>query len=944
MGFFLTLFLFIGALILSEVLKPKPNQENARPASLGDFKFPTATEERVVPIVWGTVKLEGPNVVWYGDLRQTAIEKKVKTGLFSSKDVTVGFRYYIGIQFALCRGPVDHISRIWIGEEEVWSGLVTDGAISINQPSLFGGDELGQGGVVGTFRFFRGTETQNPSSYLSKLQNQGGATPGNRGTAYGVFEQGYIGNSTNIKPWAFEVRRLPTFSNGLAYAPNSGADANPAAVLYEILTNDEWGLGFPAADIDESAFISVAQTLLSEGNGFSFILDRPRQIADLIEEIQRQIDGVVFLDQRTGKWTVKLARADYNVNTIPTINETNLIEVKEFTRGSWDDTTNYVTVQFTDRDRDYFGTFALAQDMANFRIQGVNNKSNIVFPGVKNKTLANNLAWRELRLLAFPVARATVTVNRQFWNAVPTDVVKWSSAALGFEDLVMRITRVDLGRLAEGKIELTLVQDVFGVGAAVFGDPPPSGWSPPSTELVAIPAAESLAFEAPRAFIERDPDALTRGLPHRVWAAARNQGDGAVEFDLRTRTGANPFETGRTVRRFMLLGELANAIGPSEGGGNGTVDNIDIVPTPDGQQLILDEFQSRSVSELGEELSQLILVDQEFMLVQNAVANASNIRLQNAYRGCLDSAQAAHGAGAKVWLLFVGGGIDSRQYSPSSTVAVRLVTRSRDDELSESAAPILQVQMNNRHLRPYPPIRFVVIGGAAWPTTAQSIDANGSGDAAGPVISFWRRDYTNPNELANHIGGDSAPSNNTTVYRARVFNADGDPDVELFVTDWNNGGNSVKVDRTKILRYTDGIIPNELRVDIETKHTVDGVDYQATQDLSWTFPIFSDLEDDFYLGQLSSNEVSNAWSAPSTGNYNFTLGTALTLGTIRARINGGAWQDIITPGNTTGTLTGVTAGDTIEVSPSNSQVDGRDETILLVNAPSVTTDAFAIIA
>src|SRR5690606_36696415 len=156
-------------------------------------------------------------------------------------------------------------------------------------------------------------------------------------------------------------------------------------VHYEILTNDEWGLGFPAVDIDESTFISVAQTLLSEGNGISFILDRPRQIADLIEEIQRQIDGVVFLDQRTGKWTVTLARADYNFNTIPSIIETILIEVEEFTRGSWADTTNDVTVQFTDPDREYFGTFALTQDIAYFRIQGANNKSNILFPGVKNK-------------------------------------------------------------------------------------------------------------------------------------------------------------------------------------------------------------------------------------------------------------------------------------------------------------------------------------------------------------------------------------------------------------------------------------------------------------------------------------------------------------------------------------------------------------------------------
>src|SRR5690606_16059769 len=110
----------------------------------------------------------------------------------------------------------------------------------------------------------------------------------------------------------------------------------------------------------------------------------------------RQIDGVVFLDQSTGKWTIKLARDDYDVALIDELDETNLIEIKEFTRGSWEDTVNTVLVPFKDRNRDYQGTAGMAQDMANIRIQGVVVKSSVSFPGVKDATLANNLAWREL--------------------------------------------------------------------------------------------------------------------------------------------------------------------------------------------------------------------------------------------------------------------------------------------------------------------------------------------------------------------------------------------------------------------------------------------------------------------------------------------------------------------------------------------------------------------
>lgn len=940
MAFFFTLFLFIAMTILSEVLKPKPKNENARPAALGDFNFPTATEGRVVPLVWGTVKMEGPNVVWYGDLIQKAIRKKMKTGLFSSTTVTTGYKYYIGIQFALCRGPVDEIRRIWIGEKEVSTTILTgDGSISIDKPELFGGTELGNGGVVGTVSWKKGSDTQIVNSYLAPFQQQGGDSPAYRGTAYCTFEGGYVGTATQIKPWAFEIRRLPVGPGAVgAKAVNSSADANPAYVLYEILTDSEWGLGFPVADIDTTAFNAVADTLVTEGNGFSFVLDGTREINDLMDEVQRQIDGVVFLDQQTGKWTIKLARDDFNPLTIPVLNETNLKEVKDFSRGSWNDTTNYVTLEFVDRSRDYFKTFSLAQDLANYRIQGVNNKANIVMPGVKDKTLANSIVWRELRMLSFPLAKATVLVNREFWDVYPTDAIKWTCASLGFADLIMRVSRINLGELAEGQIELTLVQDVFSTETPSFGDPPPTGWSPPSNTLVPIPAAQSEIIEAPLAFSIRDPDPMSNSLPFRVWTAARNQGDGAVEYDIRTRFGGN-FTIERVVNQFMLIGELTNAITESV-----TDATITVTPTPDSQAIILDEFDGVEADVLGDDLTQLVLVGDEFMLVRDAAANASNVDLQNTYRGVLDSVPAAHNSGTEVWLLFVGGGIGNRSFANTNTVDVRLVTRAPDDELSESSATNVQVTMANRHLRPSPPIGSNINGAGAYVAGPHSLDANGTFDTAGLLISFIRRDYTEYQENARHIGGDAAPSNATTYYRIRVYDASSLPATYLYVSTYNAGTASLTALRTKILRYTLGVVPTDIRIDVETQHTIAAANYTALQAMSFTFSVNSAmLAADFNLGVLTTLAVSNIYSAPDTGTYVFTIGQANTGGPIEARINGGGWATVITTGATTGNLTGVTATDTIEVRANGLTLGTPpDQTFLEVLAPVSTNDAYAV--
>ena len=942
MSFIVTLLLWAATYVLSEILKPKPNIENARPAGLGDFSFPTTTEERSVPLIWGTVKLSGPNVTWYGNLKQVAITHHIDPGMFSStKEYTVGFKYKVGIQFALCRGPVDNIRRIWIGDDEVWSGEVSAGAIVIDKPKLFGGADLGNGGVEGTFNFLGGTAVQTPNTYLSAFQQEGGDSPAYRGTCYGVWERGYIGTSTTIKPWAFEVRRIPEGPGGLTRAVNSGNDANLAYVVYEILTNTEWGLGFPEVDVDTTNFNAVANTLQAEGNGFSFVLDSPREISALLEEVQRQMDGVVYLDQSSGKWVIKLARANYSVGSIPAINETNIVEVKDYVRGSWFDTKNYVTVQFKDRARDYFGTFALAQDMANYRIQGVSNKSNMVFPGVKDKTLANAIVWREIRVLSYPLAKATIVVNREFWDVGPADVLKWTSAKLGFTDLVMRVSRVDLGDLVNGRIELTLVQDVFALTVPAFGDPVDTGWTPPSTTAVAIPAADSIIMEAPRALSIRDPDALSNSLPFRVWGAARNQDDGSVWFHMRTRDGADAYELERTITQFMLIGKLSANLGEAI-----TTSSMDIVPDPDSQSDILEEFTTVAVNVLGRELTQMIMVNNEFMLVYTAAAAGGNVRFTTVYRGVLDSAIENHATDDKVYLLSVGGGIGDRSWSNGVGIDIKFVPETPDEELAEGSATVLNVTFANRHLKPYCPIGFNCNGAGDYNVGDHNMDT-GSGDGAGVTVAFDRRDYLEFQENARHISGDAAPSESSTKYRIAVYDETGAPSL-LYTSAFNAGGASILIERTLILQAMGGSLPTDLRGEIQTQHTLSAVDYDALQDTVFSFGVnFSQLVDDFNLGVLSYNEISSVWtSVPDTGTYAFTIGTALTTGEVQGRINSGSWVPVILVTNTTGNLTGVTAGDNIEVRVSVTGLvvgGGRDETILRVDSPTSSVDAYGIL-
>jgi len=72
--FWLIGLVFVGALVVAYALTPKPQAQ--KPAGLGEITVPTAEEGREIPVLFGTRDLEGPNVVWYGDLRTVAVKKK----------------------------------------------------------------------------------------------------------------------------------------------------------------------------------------------------------------------------------------------------------------------------------------------------------------------------------------------------------------------------------------------------------------------------------------------------------------------------------------------------------------------------------------------------------------------------------------------------------------------------------------------------------------------------------------------------------------------------------------------------------------------------------------------------------------------------------------------------------------------------------------------------
>jgi hypothetical protein len=950
MSLILTAAILAAIFLASEFLRSKPKFEDARPKGKGDFNFPTADEDRPVPIIWGTVMLAGPNVLWWGDFLQKAIKKTVKTGMFSKTSYITGYKYFAGMQLMLCRGEIDQIEQIQVGEKELWAGTQGAGTILIDEPKFFGGTSMGHGGIEGTLEVHVGTPTQAPSAYLADFQTIAAATtpaaPRAGGTAHIVTRQIYLGTSTTIAPWKIKARRIP---NGLGLGSGNdvinGADANIANVAYEVLTNTEWGFGYPDALIDMAGMVSVGAVLASENNGFSMQIETEIDGEALLEELERQMDGFIRVNRQTGKWEIKLARADYDVDLIPQVTDADVLEVEDYTRSTWEDTSNEVRIIYTDRANDFKPKPALAQDPANMQIQGRVVPIRIEYPGIKDAALGNNIAWRDLRTLSYPRARVRLKVNREFYAVNRGDVIAWTDEQKSITKMAMRVMRVDYGSLTEGAITLECAEDVFRFVVASGGVPDPTAWEPPSDSLGAFPSDEQLAFEAPRKVLAVSGDGLTA----RVWCGGRQQ-DRAVGFDIMERhssgTPSGVFYPAGEAWGFMLIGELLSSL---DAGSAIPLSTLILDPDPDAQAALVAAFSPGAIAytaeNLGFDLNNLILVGDEFMLATSAEDVGANVQLNDVYRGVMDTAQADHAAATPVYLVFVGGNLTDAIFPDGNNVHVKLLPKSRTDTLSELGATQIALTLQQRLRRPYPPSRFI-LNTVAYPASVSLEGIGGDADDYGVLIDFTRRDYRTEQEI-EALTTDAAtlfpdfPAVNDTTYDVEVRADPAGSDDQ--VQDETDVQPTRSVLRNDILIAKSGVIPSELRFKALARHDDAGDSLEALQELVYDPAVTTALTGDFNFGALVSAAISNVYTATAAGDYDLDLVTALPGGSalVEYRINGGSWLTVINPGDPNGTIPSVSINDTIEIRHDDPTSSFRR--FIAMTAPGAGQDGYAVL-
>jgi hypothetical protein len=661
---------------------------------------------------------------------------------------TVGFRYYMGLHLVWCMGPVDAFLQLTSGDRVAWAGerytattttvngkttttytktstapMTTSGQLWIEAPDLFGGEEK-EGGLQGALDVMMGEPAQGANAYLGAVQT--GPQPGYRGLLGTVFRQGLIGaNNPYIKAWAGQFRRIlrgwqsdaPWYSVKAAIDVGGGLlAANPAHIIYECLTNAEWGMGYTPGIINDASFRAAADTFHGEGLGLCLAWLRQDTIDAFVQVVADHAGANLVQNRRTGLFELLPIRADYDVDDLLQLNPSNVLTLDSYQRPAVPDAVNELTIKYVDAATGETGAITV-QNLANIASQGGVVSAVQQYPGIPTAALAQRLGMRDLRSRSAPLARVRLQANRAAWAVLPGHVVRLTWPKRGITNLVLRVLTVSPGTLGDGAIQIEAVEDVFGLPAATYVAQQGSGWTDPSS-LPAVPATrivrEATRFELAREMTADELAALPADAGYLLAAAVRPSGD-AQDFGLMTKTGSEAYvERGR---------------GPWAPGGRlvGTL-------APAATAATLTGARDLDLVQPGD----LAQIDAEIVRVDAVNTGTGAVTLG---RGVLGTVAASHAAGA--WLVFLGGysATDGVQRIDGETVSAKLLTRTGRGELALADAPADSVTCDSLAARPYAPGRLR-INGQAYPAELTTF----------PIAVSW----AHRDRLAQNLEGDES--------------------------------------------------------------------------------------------------------------------------------------------------------------------------------------------
>lgn len=716
MGIWVSIALIAGSYLLQRAIaKYWPDQKEE--VDFARLSIPTVTEGIPIPVVYGRARIRNPNVIWYADIGATPVTQKIDTEFGGSEDVTIAMENKITIAFGLSLGG---LSDPELGTHKLYGMFVNDIAIwdenngtpvapafgpssvvnFVNGtgigPAALGG--RGNGGrVFGSFDFHNGS-LLHPVDFFMKGGSDGefefdnvsqfyfDSLPHYLGLTYVTVQFDGIGENGAMPDVSFELEIIPDALGNPEVSGVIGTDANPAEVIFEMLTDDWRGAGLSTAFIDTTSFLAAAATLDTEGNGYTRIVFDVTNVADLLREVLRQIDGMLYIDQDTQKIKLVLVREDYTVGSLPVLSTLNVREdgVRSWKATAWNGGFNQVRAVFQDRERGFQDTVVYAMDQANVTNQdGRIRAVEIQLPGVKNKDLANAIVNRELQAMSIPTTKLELRVNKDAIDLNPNDLFRFTWADFAVVDMVFRVERLDHGTLDQGTITIIATRDKFDTQNRVVFVPP--GRNPDGGNfdiggfgvIEPVEPTDIYGFETPRFITFQVAETRQGQSPDdsfvTTFAAQPNSPRGqqlSAYFPEAKLSAQTTFQREVPAARAVDMTPFARLLTQL------TFDDLAVMPEVRIKDVtVASALMTATESEINTGAN-LLIIGTEIMAYEGFTdPGDGTVLLTNVWRGVLDTPKLEHLPGSQVWFLTAArlAAVGRTRFNGDEAINVRII-------------------------------------------------------------------------------------------------------------------------------------------------------------------------------------------------------------------------------------------------------------------------------
>jgi Putative phage tail protein len=394
-----------------------------------------------VPLCYGTCRIPVNLIEGWGF--NGAVGGKGGKGLGTSGGKkSANQNYAVDVAFGLCQGPANFTGAPFgfFGNNRVWS----NGGIA-------GIDKVG-------LNVYAGDDGQSADPVFASA-DPNAPVLGYSGTCYVTGTPMQLGSTPALPNISFEIGGAAVGAVGTAYP----GDANPAAIVADLLTNPRYGAGFPSANLDTAGSIADWGSYCQAAElAMSILLDKQQPCARWVEEIaQLTVSAVLWsgsvlkiipygdapLSANGASWTPDLtwqySLGDGDFIAFSTNGGDGGSDPVLLARSDPAQATNWLSIEYMDAGNSYNPQIIPAFDQGLIDQYGLRSEPSVQGHDFTNSTSATVAAQLLLQRKAYVRNTYKFKLGFRYSLLEPMDIVLLTDRTLGLAGAAVRIIQID---------------------------------------------------------------------------------------------------------------------------------------------------------------------------------------------------------------------------------------------------------------------------------------------------------------------------------------------------------------------------------------------------------------------------------------------------------------------------------------------------------------------